>query len=386
MSIIIKCKKCHKILKADVRCPHCGSSRKDFVIDYRPAGRYGPHRQRKLEGVDDYDIALEYDRQMKKSIRDRRNPEIVRDVNQLTATFNDLYEEYLKWCKLRSEDSPSKNKTNRGREYRWTYILKIIGDMPVAHFDKHQVRHYQDARHTDGVGNKTINNELYEVAGFLNWCRSEKDFSMEKIYINKLPHKRPLPMILSREEIVKLIKAAEPFYRAFYLCLYTIGWRYAEVQYLKKSDVDLKNKTLRTIQKGGGWKVSALNPELEKALNAITPKDKTLNPDEYYFISPRTGRPIVDIRKALERHRIKAKIKKNLYPHLLRHSIATHMLQNKTNLRTIQTMLGQADVSTTKWYTHVVTDDIRDATQGMFDDMFSKKPAKVDTKNRRNSS
>lgn len=380
MSVITKCKKCHKEIEPKVKCPHCGSADKEFVLDYRPDGRLGIRRRTTLEDVSSYEQALEYDAAMKKNIKARRSGS-PQSTNQLTTTFKDLHEEYLKYCLLHTEESESKIKTWRGREYRWTYILKIIGDMPIQHFDKHEVRNYQEKRKLDNVSNKTINNELYEVAGFLNWCRDEKDYNLEKVIINKLPHKRPIPIILSENEIVKLINVAPPMRKAFYLLLYTIGWRFAEAAYLKLSDVDFANKKLLTIQKGGSWKESVLNPELEKALKAYPPPDDERNVKKYYFFMKRTGKPIVDIRRGLAEDVKKAKIKKHVNPHLLRHSIATHLLQKNVNLRTIQVMLGQSDIGTTKWYTHVVLDDIKEATADMFDQMF-KTPS---TKKRRNN-
>ena len=77
---------------------------------------------------------------------------------------------------------------------------------------------------------------------------------------------------------------------------------------------------------------------------------------------------------------MKAGITKDITPHLLRHSIATHMLAKGINLRTIQAMLGHAQVATTEWYTHVVTDDIRDATKDLFAEMRRGKRKKVGVK------
>lgn len=95
-------------------------------------------------------------------------------------------------------------------------------------------------------------------------------------------------------------------------------------------------------------------------------------------VSPQNLNGYLD--KALARAAKKAGITKDITPHLLRHSIATHMLAKGINLRTIQAMLGHAQVATTEWYTHVVTDDIRDATKDLFAEMRRGKRKKVGVK------
>ena len=189
-----------------------------------------------------------------------------------------------------------------------------------------------------------------------------------------LPHQRPRPIILSPDEVTRLVDAAEPFYRAFFLCLYTLGFRLSEATYLRWRDIDRESKTVTVIQKGGSVKVEPLNAWLDAALKTLKKELKSKpEPDDYVFLNPRKGRPVMDIRTPLERAAKKAGIIKRVTPHLLRHSVATHLLAKGKNLRTIQAMLGHAQVGTTEWYTHVVTDDIRDATAGMFAEMSKKR-------------
>ncbi|MFA5354701.1 MAG: tyrosine-type recombinase/integrase, partial [Thermodesulfovibrionales bacterium] len=69
----------------------------------------------------------------------------------------------------------------------------------------------------------------------------------------------------------------------------------------------------------------------------------------------------------IEKTRKAAEITKKITPHLLRHSIATHRLAKKVNLRTIQRLLGHSTIKTTEWYTHVALDDIRDAGNEMIE-------------------
>jgi site-specific recombinase XerD len=381
MAIIIKCKSCGKKLESDaVPCPSCAGTEK-YIIDYRPDGRHGKRVRKPLDGIVDYKVAVDLDNEIKNSISARRNPTAAVNPSHYAATFSQLKQEYLEWRWLHSEKSEVKKKTHRVLEYVWEYIVAIIGDWPIMQFDKYAVTIYQKNRQAQGLSNKTINNELYEVASFLNWCRKEKDFDLDPLTINKLEHHRPIPIILSPQEVINLVNVADPLHKALYLCLYTLGLRFAEAQYLTWGQIDFENKILRTVQKGGTWKTSVLNKWLESALQDLG----VGQPGEYVFriIKKKkdgasgpikiVNKPIQDIRKALERDRVKAGIKKHVNPHLLRHCIATHMLARGENLRTIQSLLGHSNVGTTEWYTHVVVNDVRQATEGMFDKMFKNK-------------
>ena len=87
--------------------------------------------------------------------------------------------------------------------------------------------------------------------------------------IETLPHKRPVPMVLSPEEVPGILKAAEPFYRAFFLCLYTLGLRMNEARQLKWEDIDFKAHAVRIQQKGGTWKILPLSAWTVEEITAL---------------------------------------------------------------------------------------------------------------------
>jgi integrase/recombinase XerD len=384
MAIIIKCRKCKARLYNDTDpCPDCGSIERRFIVDYWPDGRNGKRCQRYLDdNIKSLAIALEVDKETKLSIRERRNPEFNESLPYYTTTIDELIPEYMKYYRLqhRSAINPIRQeKSFREREQSLYIVSKIIGPMPVIHFDKHTATQYQltrskqkTSRDTE-VKNRTINKELTYMMSFLKWCRKEKGIDV-KLEIEMLPYDRPKPTILSPKEIIAFIKAAqsEPFWQAFFLCCYTLGYRVSETTFLRKDDVDRATKTVRAVQKGGEDKIEPLNPLLDQALKKLEKlkpkknKSQKENPEGYYFLSQRTGKPITNPQSAIKRIAKRAGIKKNITPHMFRHSIATHLLAQETNLRTIQKLLGHADVQTTQGYTHVVTDDIRRATKNMF--------------------
>jgi integrase len=87
--------------------------------------------------------------------------------------------------------------------------------------------------------------------------------------IETLPHKRPVPMVLSPEEVPGILKAAEPFYRAFFLCLYTLGLRMNEARQLKWEDIDFKAHAVRIQQKGGTRKILPLSAWTVEEITAL---------------------------------------------------------------------------------------------------------------------
>jgi len=396
MAIIIKCRQCKARRKTDQGlCQACGGTEVGYIIDYWPNGRHGKRCQRYLdESIKSLAIAREIDRSTKLAIRERRNPEVAQDLPEYTQTFEELIDGYMSDYRLNRLQQQSVNKVRaeksfNEREGALRIISKIIGPTPVILFDEHVAKKFQLTRsqhitnRRKPVSSCTINKELIYVQSFLNWCRKEKKIPVQRFEWTKLDYRRPKPTILSPQETVRFMAAAddEPLYKAFFLCLYTLGFRFSEAAYLRRRDVDRSTMTVRAIQKGGSEKIEPLNIYLDQALKRLEkwkPKEpkrgKPLvhypNKEGYYFVSLRTGRPISNVKKAIVRVATKAGITKHITPHTLRHSIATHMLASGKNIRTIQDMLGHADIESTTWYTHVVTGNIKDATEGMFDEMF----------------
>lgn len=173
-----------------------------------------------------------------------------------------------------------------------------------------------------------------------------------------------LPSTLTAKEVEKLLTApggegaAEVRDRAMLELLYATGLRVSELVTLKVSDVNLNAGYLLTMGKG---RKERLVPIGETARNALEEYMATarLTTDrsggcEYLFLS-RLGSEMT--RQAfwniIKKRSLEAGIAKNISPHTLRHSFATHLLENGADLRSVQIMLGHADLSTTQIYTHV---------------------------------
>lgn len=379
----MKCAACKARLKSEKEpCPKCGATEKSFILDFRPDGRYGVRRRAPLENnVISLSVAKAIDAETKQTIKEKRKPHQV-SPSQYAVTFGEYIDDYMQEFRLQHRSGVNADRQAKSfneREQSLRIVEKNIGPTQLILFCEDTVTAYQQKRskqktRTGGtVCNRTINKEMCYVASYLKYCRKKKKIGIPPLKMPMLDHKRPKPIILSPDEVIRLMDAAEPFYRAFFLCLYTLGFRLSEATYLRWRDIDRANRTVSVIQKGGSHKIEPLNKWLDDALT-ILPKG---GQDDYIFLSTRTTRPVRDIRRALERAAKKAGIIKRVTPHLLRHSIATHMLARGKNLRTIQSMLGHAQSSTTEWYTHVDIDNIRDATEDMFEAMRKTKRKKA---------
>jgi len=171
-------------------------------------------------------------------------------------------------------------------------------------------------------------------------------------------YRRRLPVVLSQEEVQRLIAGAKNLYhRTLLLTLYGAGLRRSEVAHLKVRDIDSQRMLLRVERgKGGRDRDVPLSPTLLAALREYY---RWMRPETYLFPGTRNGwradtpittKPIWDaVRLAAER----AKIDKHVSPHTLRHSYATHLLEAGADLRTIQLLLGHADLSHTTVYLHL---------------------------------
>ena len=183
----------------------------------------------------------------------------------------------------------------------------------------------------------------------------------------KIPSK--LPEVLSEEEVDKLldINLVDKYsYRnkAMLELLYATGMRASELTNLKLNNIDLDSCIVRIMGKGSKERIVPINDTTIKYLNIYINnyRKEILNKkdSEYLFIS-NALKPITrqGLFKIIKKECIRAGIKKNVYPHILRHSFATHLLNHGANIRIIQELLGHEDITTTEIYTHLSNETIK---------------------------
>jgi len=175
----------------------------------------------------------------------------------------------------------------------------------------------------------------------------------------KRPRKsRKLPVVLSKEEIIDLIQVTKNLkHRAIIGLIYSCGLRIGELLNLKIDELDFDRNQLR-VNLGKGRKdrtvvmSASLKPLMLNYLNTYRPK--------IFIIEGRDGGPYsaTSIRQFLKKSCQLARITKKVTPHALRHSYATHLLENGVDLRHIQLLLGHAKPETTMIYTHVAHKDL----------------------------
>jgi integrase/recombinase XerD len=178
--------------------------------------------------------------------------------------------------------------------------------------------------------------------------------------LTSVPEPRRIPVVLSPEEVVRLLEAAPgPKYKAAFAAAYGAGLRISEVVALKVSDVDSKRMLLR-IEQGKGRKdrYAMLSPQL---LELLRDWWRIARPRIWLFSGYDPMQPLStrQLNRAVHAAAAVAEIKKRVTPHTLRHSFATHLLEQKIAIRVIQVLLGHAKLDTTAIYTRVATNTIR---------------------------
>ena len=178
---------------------------------------------------------------------------------------------------------------------------------------------------------------------------------------------RTLPVVLSREEVARLIAAAPNLKSQTALSIaYGAGLRASEVIALKISDIDSKRMTLRVEQgKGRKDRYAMLSPLLLERLRAwwrVGHAQGKVLPSGWLFpgmnpVDPLTTR---QLNRAIHAAAAAAHIDKRVSMHSLRHSFATHLLEQKVDIRVIQVLLGHKKLETTSMYTHVATEILRE--------------------------
>ena len=207
---------------------------------------------------------------------------------------------------------------------------------------------------------KTQNYHLIALRVFLKYLakRNIKSLAPEKIELAKT-HQRELDL-LDSADVERLLKAPEgnsP--RALRDCailelLFSTGLRVSELCALKVDTVDLKRGEFSVRGKGGKIRVVFLSPRATKALAEYLKHKPEVDDEKLFSATPRS------IQRMIHKYAIKAGIAKKVTPHVLRHAFATDLLQNGADLRSVQALLGHANIATTQIYTHFTDKQLRE--------------------------
>ena len=215
------------------------------------------------------------------------------------------------------------------------------------------------------ISNRTKARVIASLRQFFSYLANRKMLNENPMIGISIPKiKKHLPDFLTKNEVKKLFSVfdendvLEMRDRTMFELLYSSGLRISEACLLQLDHLDIKNMVIHVVGKGNRERIVPLGEIALDLLNKYLKESRSNilgeQSSNYVFVSKKGCH--LDRKSAwrlLKKYTTRANIKKSITPHTLRHSFATHLLQNKADLRSVQELLGHIDIATTQIYTHV---------------------------------
>lgn len=246
--------------------------------------------------------------------------------------------------------------------------LTTHGFKEWSQIDREVILDYLDSERELGKETTTLARRLVAIKMLNRFLVDEELLSYDVTAVMDSPKLwRILPDFLSEAEVDAFLNAfpasaklpLEMRNRTILEMLYASGLRVSELANLKLSSLDFENELLRVIGKGQKTRIVPIGKValriLRRYLTEVRPLLAEKNPRSAYVFLSKNARPLNRewIWNMVKTAAVRAGIPKNIHPHTLRHSFASHLLSHGADLRVIQEMLGHADIGTTEIYTHV---------------------------------
>lgn len=245
---------------------------------------------------------------------------------------------------------------------------KFQGELALEKVDYLFLRKYLALLKEKNLGTRTVNRHLSSLRSFFKFLCREGYLKENPIQLLSSPkQEKHLPSFLTEEEVLKLIESAFAKDekderglrdRAILETFYSTGLRISELVGLDLDDIDLVSNIVKAKGKG---KKERLVPIGDTAINTIRKYlDKRKKQAEALFLNKNGTRISTrGVRDIVSKYLRIAGIKDGVSPHTFRHSFATHLLNRGADLRTVQELLGHANLSTTQVYTHLTTEKLK---------------------------
>ncbi|HIT93233.1 MAG TPA: tyrosine recombinase XerD [Candidatus Stercorousia faecigallinarum] len=238
-------------------------------------------------------------------------------------------------------------------------FLNFCGNIEINSIQRAKINSYVRNLHEKQFSATSIMRKIASLRGFFKWtCVNEITCTNPALTLEQPKVPQKLPKVLTVEEINNLLNQdLSKLHRVITELLYGCGLRVSELVNLKITDYDLKSKFLECTGKGSKDRIVPLGKKAIQAIKNFLPERdyllKKFNLQTKYLLINDKGKRVTRQEVYTFIHEQGKKLHKSISPHTLRHSFATHLLENGADLRVVQELLGHSNVSTTQLYTHI---------------------------------
>ena len=277
--------------------------------------------------------------------------------------MNILIHEFSEYLRIEKRNSPH---TVSGYCRDLDRFVSFTSGRKVDSITTTDIREFLIFLREQGLSEATVSRSLSSIRSFFKYLCLDKQLQNNPAEILITPKSgRKLPNVLSVNDIDNLLNCPNEKTllgirdKAMLEILYATGLRVSELVRLKVGELDLEVGCIRAMGKGSKERIVPIGSIAKKAVNEYILKARPAllegQSAKEIFVTKR-GRCMTrqGFWKLLKRYAIRANIRTNVSPHILRHAFATHLLEKGADLRSVQQMLGHSDISTTQIYTHIL--------------------------------
>lgn len=284
------------------------------------------------------------------------------------------FEEYLIYLKIERDLADNSVKSYQRDINQYIHFLEEQGINDWDKVDRYDIVLFLQHLKENKKSNNSIIRMTSSLRQFHQFLRQEKITNDDPMqYVDTAKKEATLPRVLSFKEVEQLLETPNVENeiglrdRTILEVIYATGLRISELVHLRMDELHLTMGFIQTVGKGNKERIIPMGSIATKWLNEYLEfgrpifESRATEESPYVFLNSRgSGLSRQGVWKNLKQTVLKSGITKNVSPHMLRHSFATHLLENGADLRIVQELLGHSDISTTQIYTHITKARMKD--------------------------